>query len=65
MLNNCFLLSKIFQKTLSEPIELIVMLTMLLAQMYDWSVAKDFNQKWKSVSFLLRLEIVHKFGMIF
>ncbi|CAG9536768.1 unnamed protein product [Cercopithifilaria johnstoni] len=41
--------SEIAIKTLSEPIELIVMLTMLLAQMYGWSVAKDFNQNWKNI----------------
>ncbi|VDK79560.1 unnamed protein product [Litomosoides sigmodontis] len=41
--------SEIAIKTLSEPVELIVMLTMLLAQMYGWSVANDFNQKWKNI----------------
>ncbi|EJD74846.1 pre-SET domain-containing protein family protein [Loa loa] len=41
--------SEIAVKTLSEPIELIVMLTMLLAQMYGWPVAEDFNMKWKSI----------------
>uniref|UniRef100_A0A0R3S6U0 Uncharacterized protein n=1 Tax=Elaeophora elaphi TaxID=1147741 RepID=A0A0R3S6U0_9BILA len=41
--------SEIATKTLSEPVELVVMLTMLLAQMYGWPVAKDFNQKWKNI----------------
>uniref|UniRef100_A0A915PJZ3 SET domain-containing protein n=1 Tax=Setaria digitata TaxID=48799 RepID=A0A915PJZ3_9BILA len=41
--------SEIAIKTLSEPIEVIVMLTMLLAQMYGWPVAEDFNQKWKNI----------------
>ncbi|KAM3723209.1 Histone-lysine N-methyltransferase met-2 [Dirofilaria immitis] len=41
--------SEIATKTLSEPIEIIVMLTMLLAQMHGWPVAEDFNRKWKNI----------------
>ncbi|VDK77404.1 unnamed protein product [Onchocerca ochengi] len=41
--------SEIATKTLSEPIEVIVMLTMLLAQMYNWPVAEDFSQNWKNI----------------
>ncbi|VDO57061.1 unnamed protein product [Onchocerca flexuosa] len=41
--------SEIATKTLSEPIEIIVMLTMLLAQMYGWPVAEDFSQNWKNI----------------
>uniref|UniRef100_A0A1I8EWK4 Pre-SET domain-containing protein family protein n=1 Tax=Wuchereria bancrofti TaxID=6293 RepID=A0A1I8EWK4_WUCBA len=41
--------SEIAIKILSDPVEVIVMLTMLLAQMYGWPVAEDFSQNWKYI----------------
>ncbi|VDN01400.1 unnamed protein product [Thelazia callipaeda] len=51
LVNSNFVLSpsEIAVKTLCEPTEMIVMLTMVLAQMYSWPVAKDFNKKWKNI----------------
>lgn len=40
------------------------MLTMLLAQMYSWPVAEDFNRKWKYVSFPQNIHEVQIFSQI-